>query len=85
MLNKQVAVNILCEAYTNIIKVQCWLPCPFGEGCHFLHYVPDGYNVVARMRSKLGKPIAPPIDDDDDNPARGSYGCSIRASSRVGW
>lgn len=23
--------------------------CPFGESCHFLHYVPGGYNVVAQM------------------------------------
>ena len=23
--------------------------CLFGEGCHFLHYVPGGYNVVAQM------------------------------------
>ncbi|KAF7818958.1 zinc finger CCCH domain-containing protein 14-like [Senna tora] len=23
--------------------------CPFGEGCHFLHYVPGGYNTVAQM------------------------------------
>ncbi|KAK6945367.1 Zinc finger, CCCH-type [Dillenia turbinata] len=23
--------------------------CPFGEGCHFLHYVPGGYNAVAQM------------------------------------
>ncbi|XP_022967865.1 zinc finger CCCH domain-containing protein 31 [Cucurbita maxima] len=23
--------------------------CPFGESCHFLHYVPGGYNAVAQM------------------------------------
>ncbi|XP_051140528.1 zinc finger CCCH domain-containing protein 14-like [Andrographis paniculata] len=23
--------------------------CPFGENCHFLHYVPGGYNAVAQM------------------------------------
>ncbi|KAK4766438.1 hypothetical protein SAY87_008080 [Trapa incisa] len=23
--------------------------CPFGEGCHFLHFVPGGYNAVAQM------------------------------------
>ncbi|BAT96444.1 hypothetical protein VIGAN_08338700 [Vigna angularis var. angularis] len=32
--------------------------CPFGEGCHFLHYVPGGYNVVAHMMNL--KPAAPP-------------------------
>ncbi|GMN55895.1 hypothetical protein TIFTF001_025013 [Ficus carica] len=25
--------------------------CPFGEGCHFLHYVPGGYNAVAQMKN----------------------------------
>ncbi|XP_020589500.1 zinc finger CCCH domain-containing protein 31 [Phalaenopsis equestris] len=23
--------------------------CPFGEGCHFLHFVPGGYNTVAQI------------------------------------
>uniref|UniRef100_A0A7N0UYD7 C3H1-type domain-containing protein n=2 Tax=Kalanchoe fedtschenkoi TaxID=63787 RepID=A0A7N0UYD7_KALFE len=32
--------------------------CPFGEGCHFLHYVPGGYSAVAQM-SNTG-PAAPP-------------------------
>lgn len=30
--------------------------CPFGENCHFLHYVPGGYNVVAQM-TNLGPPV----------------------------
>ncbi|CAA7407241.1 unnamed protein product [Spirodela intermedia] len=29
--------------------------CPFGEGCHFLHYVPGGINAVSHM-SNLGNP-----------------------------
>lgn len=35
--------------------------CPFGEGCHFLHYVPGGYSAVAQM-TNLGNPVvhAPP-------------------------
>ncbi|MQM07966.1 hypothetical protein Taro_040809 [Colocasia esculenta] len=33
--------------------------CPFGEGCHFLHYVPGGINAVAQM-TNLGNPLAPP-------------------------
>ncbi|KAK2454470.1 hypothetical protein P8452_01908 [Trifolium repens] len=32
--------------------------CPFGEGCHFLHYVPGGYNAVAQMMNL--KSAAPP-------------------------
>ncbi|KAL1351375.1 hypothetical protein HN51_015291 [Arachis hypogaea] len=31
--------------------------CPFGEGCHFLHYVPGGYNAVAQMMNLA--PAAP--------------------------
>ncbi|XP_038720210.1 zinc finger CCCH domain-containing protein 31 [Tripterygium wilfordii] len=30
--------------------------CPFGESCHFLHYVPGGYNAVAQMMN-LGPTI----------------------------
>ncbi|GAB4843784.1 hypothetical protein Ancab_013749 [Ancistrocladus abbreviatus] len=33
--------------------------CPFGESCHFLHYVPGGYNAVAQMMN-LGPTIPPP-------------------------
>ncbi|XP_058070766.1 zinc finger CCCH domain-containing protein 14-like [Magnolia sinica] len=34
--------------------------CPFGEGCHFLHYVPGGINAVSQM-TNLGNPAVPPI------------------------
>ncbi|RWR73821.1 zinc finger protein [Cinnamomum micranthum f. kanehirae] len=34
--------------------------CPFGEGCHFLHYVPGGINAVAHM-TNLGNPALPPV------------------------
>ncbi|XP_031492811.1 zinc finger CCCH domain-containing protein 44-like [Nymphaea colorata] len=27
--------------------------CPFGEGCHFLHYVPGGLNVASQMLQNL--------------------------------
>ncbi|KAL2940895.1 Zinc finger CCCH domain-containing protein 14 [Bienertia sinuspersici] len=33
--------------------------CPFGEGCHFLHYVPGGYKAVSQMLN-LGGAQAPP-------------------------
>ncbi|KAK1266393.1 Zinc finger CCCH domain-containing protein 14 [Acorus gramineus] len=33
--------------------------CPFGEGCHFLHYVPGGINAVAHM-TNIGNPGLPP-------------------------
>ncbi|KAK8497680.1 hypothetical protein V6N13_025116 [Hibiscus sabdariffa] len=33
--------------------------CQFGESCHFLHYVPGGYNAVAQMMN-LGPAVPPP-------------------------
>ncbi|KAL2464782.1 Zinc finger CCCH domain-containing protein 52 [Forsythia ovata] len=30
--------------------------CPFGESCHFLHYVPGGYNAVAHMMNLAPAP-----------------------------
>lgn len=33
--------------------------CPFGESCHFLHYVPGGYNAVSQMMN-LG-PVSSPV------------------------
>ncbi|RVW93586.1 Zinc finger CCCH domain-containing protein 14 [Vitis vinifera] len=35
--------------------------CPFGEGCHFLHYVPGGYSAVTQMTNLGGNPAMPPI------------------------
>jgi len=34
--------------------------CPFGEGCHFLHFVPGGYNAVAQMTNMPNPALAPP-------------------------
>ncbi|XP_073283640.1 zinc finger CCCH domain-containing protein 14-like [Primulina huaijiensis] len=38
--------------------------CPYGENCHFLHYVPGGYNAVAKMMNlepaPAPKTMAPP-------------------------
>ncbi|KAF5190127.1 zinc finger CCCH domain-containing protein 14-like [Thalictrum thalictroides] len=34
--------------------------CPFGEGCHFLHYVPGGINAVTQMTNMGGNPALPP-------------------------
>ncbi|BAS77436.1 zinc finger CCCH domain-containing protein 14 isoform 1 [Oryza sativa Japonica Group] len=34
--------------------------CPFGEGCHFLHHFPGGYQAVAKMTNLGGPAIAPP-------------------------
>lgn len=32
--------------------------CPFGEGCHFLHYYPGGYNAVAKLMNLEPIPAA---------------------------
>ncbi|XAR68590.1 hypothetical protein NMG60_11003770 [Bertholletia excelsa] len=32
--------------------------CPFGENCHFLHYVPGGYNAVAQMMNLPPAPVS---------------------------
>lgn len=33
--------------------------CPFGEACHFLHYVPGGIKVVSQMMNVAGNPTLP--------------------------
>ncbi|XP_078438145.1 zinc finger CCCH domain-containing protein 14-like [Wolffia australiana] len=48
--------------------------CPFGEGCHFLHYVPGGISAVAQMthlpnHSPLGHPMAPAMPPQPPPPA----------------
>ncbi|KAF7089284.1 hypothetical protein CFC21_092287 [Triticum aestivum] len=34
--------------------------CPFGEGCHFLHYFPGGHQAVAKMSNLGGQAFAHP-------------------------
>nr|ACL52763.1 unknown [Zea mays] len=34
--------------------------CPFGEGCHFVHYFPGDYRAVSEMTNLGGATIAPP-------------------------
>ncbi|KAM6579007.1 hypothetical protein CsatB_030845 [Cannabis sativa] len=34
--------------------------CPFGENCHFLHYVPGGLKVVSQLINAGGSPALPP-------------------------
>lgn len=33
--------------------------CPFGESCHFLHYVPGGFKAVSQMQNLGGNPPLP--------------------------
>lgn len=51
--------------------------CPFGEGCHFLHYVPGGVKVVSQMMNLGGNqahpqpprnPAGPPSFPDGSSP-----------------
>ncbi|PKU75417.1 zinc finger CCCH domain-containing protein 14 [Dendrobium catenatum] len=57
--------------------------CPFGEGCHFLHYVPGGYNAVANMTGNPGhapvsrNPVGlPPLSDGPPTPAAKTRLCN---------
>ncbi|KAM3339661.1 zinc finger CCCH domain-containing protein 14 [Capsicum galapagoense] len=49
--------------------------CPFGESCHFLHYVPGGYNAVAQMMKLAPAPslrnaAAPPNSNGNAAPVK---------------
>ncbi|KAG8367944.1 hypothetical protein BUALT_Bualt16G0125300 [Buddleja alternifolia] len=35
--------------------------CPFGENCHFLHFVPGGYNAVSQMMNLAPPPASRPL------------------------
>nr|GEU95158.1 zinc finger CCCH domain-containing protein 14-like [Tanacetum cinerariifolium] len=50
--------------------------CPFGEGCHFLHYVPGGYNAVKQLTNVGGPPgrkppMQQPFAEGPPTPAKG--------------
>ena len=56
-------------AYILIIFSSCSTSgCPFGEGCHFLHYFPGGYQAVSKMTNLGGTTIAPPGRTTMDGP-----------------
>ncbi|KAJ0020660.1 hypothetical protein Pint_31283 [Pistacia integerrima] len=42
--------------------------CPFGEGCHFLHYVPGGFKAVSQMLNLSGTPALPPASRNSQVP-----------------
>ncbi|KVH90869.1 zinc finger CCCH domain-containing protein 14-like [Cynara cardunculus var. scolymus] len=49
--------------------------CPFGEGCHFLHYVPGGLKAVTQMTGgnpalppTIRNPVVPPSFPDGSSP-----------------
>ncbi|XP_047970370.1 zinc finger CCCH domain-containing protein 36-like [Salvia hispanica] len=53
--------------------------CPFGENCHFLHYVPGGYNAVAQMMN-----LAPaPTPRTAGGPMHGQHGQNGAAPGAV--
>lgn len=53
--------------------------CPFGESCHFLHYVPGGYNAVAQIMNLA--PAVPP--SSRSAPASISNGSSSAVKTRL--
>ncbi|RWR82868.1 zinc finger protein [Cinnamomum micranthum f. kanehirae] len=44
--------------------------CPFGEGCHFLHYVPGGFTAVAQM-TNFNNPALPLASRNPGPPTSG--------------
>ncbi|KAK3000021.1 hypothetical protein RJ639_024438 [Escallonia herrerae] len=55
--------------------------CPFGESCHFLHYVPGGYNAVAQMMNLAPAPAsrnmtAPSIQNGSSAPTAKTRMCN---------
>lgn len=48
--------------------------CPFGENCHFLHYVPGGYNAVAHMMNLAPAPSPTPRAPAGSHPAQNGSG-----------
>ncbi|KAJ1396033.1 Zinc finger, CCCH-type [Sesbania bispinosa] len=52
------SISIFTFFYSRKVEMANTAGCPFGEGCHFLHYVPGGYNAVAQMMNLT--PAAPP-------------------------
>lgn len=46
----------------------CTSGCPFGEGCHFLHYVPGGFKAVSQMINVGSSPAIPPIGRNPNVP-----------------
>ncbi|KAL8459829.1 hypothetical protein ACS0TY_030902 [Phlomoides rotata] len=48
--------------------------CPFGENCHFLHYVPGGYNAVAHMMNLAPAPSPTPRIAPGSHPVQNGSG-----------
>ncbi|GLT38665.1 hypothetical protein SLA2020_128970 [Shorea laevis] len=55
--------------------------CPFGEGCHFLHHVPGGYNAVAQMMNLA--PAAPSASRNMGAPPPTSNGSTPAVKTRI--
>ncbi|KAE8683584.1 Zinc finger CCCH domain-containing protein 36 [Hibiscus syriacus] len=55
--------------------------CQFGESCHFLHYVPGGYNAVARMMNLA--PAVPPASRNMASTAATPQGSASAVKSRL--
>ncbi|GKV34566.1 hypothetical protein SLEP1_g42929 [Rubroshorea leprosula] len=55
--------------------------CPFGEGCHFLHHVPGGYNAVAQMMNLAPAPA--PASRNMGAPPPMSNGSTSAVKTRI--
>ncbi|KAK9154620.1 hypothetical protein Sjap_002100 [Stephania japonica] len=57
--------------------------CPFGEGCHFLHFVPGGYNAMTQMTNLGGNPPIPPPSRTPVAPPSVPNGSGSTAKTRM--
>ncbi|PIA48585.1 hypothetical protein AQUCO_01400875v1 [Aquilegia coerulea] len=57
--------------------------CPFGESCHFLHYVPGGINAVAHMTNLGGNHSHPPSSRNTMGPPSSHNGASPAVKTRM--
>ncbi|KAL7238251.1 hypothetical protein ACSBR2_004369 [Camellia fascicularis] len=57
--------------------------CSFGDGCHFLHYVPGGFSAVAQMTNLGGNPIPPPVRNGMAPPPPFSDGPAPTAKTKL--
>ncbi|KAB2046179.1 hypothetical protein ERO13_D01G178200v2 [Gossypium hirsutum] len=55
--------------------------CQFGESCHFLHYVPGGYNAVAQMMNLA--PAVPPASRNVTATAAVPHGSGSQVKTRL--
>lgn len=57
--------------------------CPYGESCHFLHYVPGGINPIAHMTNSSGNHSYPPSSRNMMGPPSIPNGAPVAVKTRM--